>query len=205
LVAAALADFSAAALAVVATSQAFWEASSSASRDAMRALAIDKASATWKRGKRKPNKELGKDKRDRQKTQHSKETYPEKLEQLSRIRHIQCPKRRISSSKSKKKENMRRKVQTVKEQATRSNTYIVSRNHRSMGVKGSTSHSGLLQTFRGTRVTLLNRGFWRLHHRTSFLRRRFIGSRSINGRSNGSIPFRVLVVTAKETKSKYFA
>jgi hypothetical protein len=58
-----------------------------------------------------------------------------------------------------KKENMIRKVQTVKEQAARSSTYIVSSNHRSMGVKGSASHSCLLQRFRGTRVTLLNRGF----------------------------------------------
>jgi hypothetical protein len=38
-------------LAAVATSQAFWDASSSASRDAMRALAIDKASAAGKREK----------------------------------------------------------------------------------------------------------------------------------------------------------
>jgi hypothetical protein len=51
LVAAALADFLAAALAAVATSHAFWEASSSASRDAMRALAVDKASAAGKREK----------------------------------------------------------------------------------------------------------------------------------------------------------
>jgi hypothetical protein len=100
---------------------------------------------------------------------------------------------------------MRRKVQTVNEQAARSNTYIVSRNHQSMGVKGSRSHSCVLQTFRGTRVTLLNRGFWRLHHCTSLLRRRFIGSRSIDGGSSGSIPFWVLVVTTKETKSKHFA
>jgi hypothetical protein len=51
LVIAALADFLAVALAAVATSQAFREASSSASRDAMRALAIAKASAAWKKGK----------------------------------------------------------------------------------------------------------------------------------------------------------
>jgi hypothetical protein len=51
-VAAALADFSAAALAAVATSQAFREASSLASRDAMRALAVDKASVAQKREKK---------------------------------------------------------------------------------------------------------------------------------------------------------
>jgi hypothetical protein len=47
MVVAALADFSAVVLAAIATSQAFWEASSSASRDAMRALAITKASVAW--------------------------------------------------------------------------------------------------------------------------------------------------------------
>jgi hypothetical protein len=49
---AALADFLALALAAVATSQAFWEALSLASRDAMRALAIAKASAAWTREKK---------------------------------------------------------------------------------------------------------------------------------------------------------
>jgi hypothetical protein len=51
LVVAALADFSAVVLAAAATSQAFWEASSSAARDAMQALAIAKASAAWQREK----------------------------------------------------------------------------------------------------------------------------------------------------------
>jgi hypothetical protein len=51
LVVAALADFSAVVFAAAATSHAFWEASSSASRDAMRALAIAKASAAWQREK----------------------------------------------------------------------------------------------------------------------------------------------------------
>jgi hypothetical protein len=45
---AALADFSAAALAAVATSQALWEASSLTYKDAMQALAVDKASAVQK-------------------------------------------------------------------------------------------------------------------------------------------------------------
>jgi hypothetical protein len=52
LVAADLVDFSAVTLAVVAASQAFLEASSSDSRDAMRALAIVKASAVRSRGKK---------------------------------------------------------------------------------------------------------------------------------------------------------
>jgi hypothetical protein len=100
---------------------------------------------------------------------------------------------------------MRRKVQATKELATRSSTYIISRTHWSMGVEGSASHSRLLQTFGGMRVTLLNRGFWRLHHHSNLLRRRFIGSRSIDEGSSGSIPFRVLIVTKKGTKSKHFA
>jgi hypothetical protein len=74
-----------------------------------------------------------------------------------------------------------------------------------MGVKGSVGHSHLLQTLGGMGVTLLNRDLWRLHHRTSLFRRRFIGSRSIDIGSSGSIPFWVLVVTAKGTKSKDFA
>jgi hypothetical protein len=104
-----------------------------------------------------------------------------------------------------RKENIRRKIQTVKEQATKSDTHIVGRSHRSMGIKGSANCSCLLQTLRGMRVTLLNRGLWRLHHHTGLLRRRFIRSRSINNGSSGSFPFQVLVVTAKGTKSKDFA
>jgi hypothetical protein len=46
---------------------------------------------------------MEKDTKDRQKTQHRKEDYPEKLEQLSKIQHIQCPKRRTSSSKPVKR------------------------------------------------------------------------------------------------------
>jgi hypothetical protein len=74
-----------------------------------------------------------------------------------------------------------------------------------MGVKGSASYNHLLQMLGGTGVTLLNRGFWRLHHCTSLLRRQFIGSRSINNGSSGSVPFWGLVVTATGTKSKDFA
>jgi hypothetical protein len=54
------------ALAVVATSQAFLEASSSASRDEMRALAVAKASAVQQRGKEKSSKEAKKGIQDKQ-------------------------------------------------------------------------------------------------------------------------------------------
>jgi hypothetical protein len=59
-----LVDFSVVVLAAAAASKAFLEASSSASRDDMRALAADKASAA-QIGKRKSNKETEKGTRDR--------------------------------------------------------------------------------------------------------------------------------------------
>jgi hypothetical protein len=59
-----LVDFSAVALVAVAASQAFLEASSSASRDEMRALAASKASIVQK-GRRKSNKEARKGTRDK--------------------------------------------------------------------------------------------------------------------------------------------
>jgi hypothetical protein len=58
-------DFSAVVLAAAEVSNAFLEASSSASRDDMRALAADKASAAQE-GKRKSNKETEKGTQDRQ-------------------------------------------------------------------------------------------------------------------------------------------
>jgi hypothetical protein len=75
-----------------------------------------------------------------------------------------------------------------------------------MGIKGNTGICRLLPTFGTTRIgDPLSRSFWRLHHWGSFLERRFISSSSFNRRSSGSILLRVLVVTAKETKSKDFA
>jgi hypothetical protein len=95
---------------------------------------------------------------------------------------------------------MRRKIQAIN-RASRNR-----RTHWSMGVKGNTHRRHLLQTFgRTTRGTLLNGGLWRLHYRSSLLRRRVIGSSSISKGSSGSIPLRVLFVTGKETKSKNFA
>jgi hypothetical protein len=75
-----------------------------------------------------------------------------------------------------------------------------------MGVEGSTSVCQLLQTLGTTsRDDLLHRSSWRLSHRSSFLQRRFIGGRSLNRRSKGSVFLRVLVVTVKETKGRDFA
>jgi hypothetical protein len=75
-----------------------------------------------------------------------------------------------------------------------------------MGIKGSTGTCGLLQTL-GTarRGDPLSGSFFQLHHLRNFLERRFICSSSLNKRSSGSILLRVLIVTAKETKSKDFA
>jgi hypothetical protein len=61
-----LVAFSAVALAVVATSQAFLEASSSASRDKIRALAVVKASAVQQKRKEKLSKEAKKGIQDKQ-------------------------------------------------------------------------------------------------------------------------------------------
>jgi hypothetical protein len=66
LVSADLVAFSAVALAAVATSQAFLEASSSASRDKMRALAVAKASAVQQKRKEKSSKEAKKGIQDKQ-------------------------------------------------------------------------------------------------------------------------------------------
>jgi hypothetical protein len=61
-----LVAFSALALVVVATSQAFLEASSSASRDEMRALAVAKASTVQQKRKEKSSKEAKKGIQDKQ-------------------------------------------------------------------------------------------------------------------------------------------
>jgi hypothetical protein len=61
-----LAAFSAVVLAAVATSQAFLEASSSASRDEMRALAVAKASVVQQKRKEKSSEEAKKGIQDKQ-------------------------------------------------------------------------------------------------------------------------------------------
>jgi hypothetical protein len=71
-----------------------------------------------------------------------------------------------------------------------------------MGVEGGTGVCRPLHTLGTTSGgDPLNRSLWRLHHRSSFLRR-FIGSHSLRRRSRGSILLRVLVVAVKETKGR---
>jgi hypothetical protein len=70
----------------------------------------------------------------------------------------------------------------------------------------NTAPSRLLQTFGGMRRgTFFSRGFWRFHYHSSLLRGRLIGSRSINEGCSGSVPFWVLIVTKKGTKSRHFS
>jgi hypothetical protein len=91
-----LCDFSAFALAVVATSKAHREALSSASSDAMRALADAKASAVQQRKER-----ISQAKRKEKHTRQAKigqRIHLRKLLQPSSTQYIQCPRRRISSS-----------------------------------------------------------------------------------------------------------
>jgi hypothetical protein len=72
-----------------------------------------------------------------------------------------------------------------------------------MGVEGGTGICRLLQMLGTTsRGNPLNRSFWRLHHRSSFLQRRFIGSHSLSRRSSGSILLWVLIVVVKEAKGR---
>jgi hypothetical protein len=75
-----------------------------------------------------------------------------------------------------------------------------------MGIEGNIGICCLLQTFgTASRGDPLSRSFWRLHHWSNFLERRFISSSSLSRRSSGSTLLWVLVVTAKEIKSKDLA
>jgi hypothetical protein len=75
-----------------------------------------------------------------------------------------------------------------------------------MGIKGSAGLCHFLHMFGSSRRgTLLNRGLWRLHYLSSLLKRRFIGSNSLNKGSIGRIPFWVLFITENEIKSRNLA
>jgi hypothetical protein len=111
-----LCDFSAFALAAVATSKAFREALSSASSDEMRALADAKASAVQQRRERRSQRK-SKEKHTRQ-AKIGQRINLRKLSQPSSIQYIQYPRRRISSSMPDKGETRKcmegtRKISTV--------------------------------------------------------------------------------------------
>jgi hypothetical protein len=91
-----LCNFSAFALAAVATSKALRDALSSASSDAMRALADAKASTVQQRKERR-SQTKSKEKHTRQ-VKIGQRILLRKLSQPSSIQYIQCLRRRISSS-----------------------------------------------------------------------------------------------------------
>jgi hypothetical protein len=95
-----LCDFSAFALAAVATSKAFREALSSASSDAIRALADDRASAVQQRKERR-SQTNNKEKHTGQ-AKTGQRINLQKLSQPSNTQYTQYPRRRISSSMSDK-------------------------------------------------------------------------------------------------------
>jgi hypothetical protein len=61
---------------------------------------------------------------------------------------------------------------------------------------GAPSHRNFLDSSSGS--------LWGLRGRLNFLRRGFISIHIFGRRSNGSIPFRVLIVNAKKAKGKRF-
>jgi hypothetical protein len=101
-----LCDFSAFALAAVATSKAFHKALSSASSDAMRALADARASTVQQRKERK-SQTNSKEKHTGQ-AKIGQRINLRKLSQPSSIQYIQYPRQRISSSMPDKGETRKR-------------------------------------------------------------------------------------------------
>jgi hypothetical protein len=87
-------------------------------------------------------------------------------------------------------------------------THIIRRTPRLMGFKGNVGSFRLLRTLGALShrnfLDRSSRSLWGLHGRLNFLHMGFIGSHIFSRRSSGSIPFRVLVVTAKKAKGKGF-
>jgi hypothetical protein len=77
-----------------------------------------------------------------------------------------------------------------------------------MGFKGNVDSFRLLRTLGvPSHRNFLDRSsgsLWGLPGRLNFLHRRFISSHIFSRRSSGSIPFQVLIVTAKKAKGKGF-
>jgi hypothetical protein len=96
-----LADFSALTLAAVAASKVVLEASSSASSDATRALAVFRAPELNKEERKSQAKKQRQACKDKQVLKN--ETYLQRPWQLSGTRRIHCPSRQISSSGSVQK------------------------------------------------------------------------------------------------------
>jgi hypothetical protein len=77
-----------------------------------------------------------------------------------------------------------------------------------MGLQGNVGSFRLLRTLGAPShrnfLDRSSRSLWGLRGRLNFLHRGFINSYIFNRRSNGSIPFWVLVITAKKAKGKRF-
>jgi hypothetical protein len=108
-----------------------------------------------------------------------------------------------------RKENVSIRItQGTKGKKRKTTTHIIRRATGLMGFKGNVGFLRLLRTL----GTSSHRNFfdrssgslWGLRGRLNFLRRGSISIYIFGRRSNGSIPFRVLIVTAKKAKGKRF-
>jgi hypothetical protein len=193
-----LCDFSAFALAAVATSKALRQALSLASSDAMRALADAEASAVQQRKERR-SQTKSKEKHTRQ-AKIGQRINLRKLSQPSSIQYIQYPRQRISSSMPAKggTHKYMEGARKIKYSAT---THIVRGACGLVCFKENFSLLGFLRPL-GTlgRSNLLGRsssGPCRLHSWLSLLYGRLISNYILGIRSSRSIPFRLLVITAR--------
>jgi hypothetical protein len=153
-----LVDFSALALAVVAASKAFLEASSSASSDEMRALAVTKAS-TIQTGKEKSNKTAKKGSEDKQNIGKKITLGSHSSFQILDTFSAQSENFFIKIYLENLRENEDHAGNESKH--TSINTHIARGAHGLMGLEGSTGVCRLLRTSRTTsNDDLLNRSPW---------------------------------------------
>jgi hypothetical protein len=99
-------------------------------------------------------------------------------------------------------------MQGTEDKKRKITTHIIRRTPGLMRFKGNVGSFRLLRTLGvPSHMNFLDRSFgslWGLRGRLNFLHRRFISSHIFSRRSSGSIPFWVLVVTAKKAKGKGF-
>jgi hypothetical protein len=99
-------------------------------------------------------------------------------------------------------------MQGTKGKKRKITTHIIRRAPGLMGFKGNVGSFRLLRMLGApSHRNFLDRSpgsLWGLRGRLNFLHRGFISSYIFSRRSSGSIPFRVLVVTAKKDKGKRF-
>jgi hypothetical protein len=110
----------------------------------MQALAITKASVAWQREKESQEQNQKKISETGRRNNTVKNAYPRKLEQFSGTRRIQCPKKQTSSSKSIKGKYEYKSQTSQRTSRKEKSTHIITRSHRSMGIKRSANHSRFL-------------------------------------------------------------